>query len=74
MGRIIEIDNRGLEPPEPMIRVLNALENMAADDVLVVRNDRKPLFLFPELEERGFVHDTEEAEGGGYRIRIRKRV
>lgn len=72
MGRTFELDNRGLEPPQPMLRILNALENMAEDDILVARNDRQPLFLYPELQERGYAYRTEPAEDGGYRITIWK--
>lgn len=73
MGRRVELDNRGLEPPQPMVRVLDALEGLADDDVLVVRNDRRPLFLFPELEERGYAYETEPLEEGGFLITIRRR-
>ncbi len=47
------LDNRGLTPPEPMMRILSALEEMAAGEVLEAFNDREPLFLYPELEARG---------------------
>lgn len=73
MARVLELDNRGLEPPEPMLRVLEALEGLGDDDLLVVRNDRRPLFLYPELEARGFAHETEPLEDGSVRIRIRRR-
>lgn len=50
----IQLDNRGLQPPEPMVRILEALESLAAADRLVVQMDREPLLLYPELERRGF--------------------
>lgn len=72
MRRTFELDNRGLEPPQPMLRILDTLENMADDDVLVARNDRQPFFLYPELQERGYAYRIEPVEDGGYRITIWK--
>lgn len=72
MGNTFELDNRGLEPPEPMTRILDKLEEMAPEDVLVARNDRRPLFLYPELEEKGYRHRTEPLDDGSFRITIWK--
>jgi len=64
------IDNRGLQPPEPMLRILAALEELAPGAVLVALNDRQPLLLYPQLEEMGCRHSTEALAGGGFRITI----
>lgn len=53
----IQIDNRGLQPPEPMVRILAALGGLAADDEVVALMDREPHLLYPELERRGFTWD-----------------
>ncbi len=66
------IDNRGLQPPEPMLRILSTLEGMAAGSTLIALNDRQPLLLYPHLEEMGCRHSTEALSEGGYRITIRK--
>lgn len=50
----IQIDNRGLQPPEPMVRILAALGGLGADDEVVALMDREPHLLYPELERRGF--------------------
>ncbi|MCC7088372.1 MAG: DUF2249 domain-containing protein [Chloroflexi bacterium] len=50
----IQLDNRGLQPPEPMVRILAALGSLAADDEVVALMDREPHLLYPELERRGF--------------------
>lgn len=50
----IHLDNRGLQPPEPMVRILEALGGMLPGDQLVALMDREPLLLYPELERRGF--------------------
>lgn len=51
------LDNRGLPPPEPMVRILDAVEALRAEDELRVLMDREPLLLYPELERRGLVWD-----------------
>ena len=49
-GRETLLDNRGLEPPEPMVRTLEAVDRLAADGKINMLSDRKPLHLFRELE------------------------
>jgi uncharacterized protein (DUF2249 family) len=65
-----ELDNRGLPPPEPMVRILQALEGMRPGEVLEALNDREPLFLYPELQQRGHAIKTER-QPEGYRLLIR---
>ncbi len=69
---LIVLDVRGLEPPEPMVRVLKALDRLAPGQRLEVRHGRRPTLLYPQLEERGFVHETDEPESGLVRIVIRQ--
>jgi uncharacterized protein (DUF2249 family) len=49
----VELDNRGLLPPEPMVRILAAVENLSKGEVVSALLDREPVFLFPELQRRG---------------------
>ncbi len=49
----LELDVRGLQPPEPMERTLAALEELPAERALIQVNDRVPAFLLPLLDERG---------------------
>jgi uncharacterized protein (DUF2249 family) len=65
------IDVRGLEPPQPMVRVLESLDALPAGGELIVLHERRPMFLYPQLDERGFVHETDEPQPGVVRIRIR---
>jgi len=64
------LDNRGLEPPEPMIRTLEAAERLGENEVLTIHNDQRPMFLYQRLEERGFAHQTEEQSDGSAIVRI----
>ena len=71
-ARRVVLDVRGLEPPQPMVRVLEEIERLRADAELEVRHDRRPVFLYPQLDDRGFVHETDEPEPGLVRILIRR--
>lgn len=66
------LDNRGLEPPNPMIRTLEALDSMAPGEVLVIHNDRVPVYLLPQLADAGAQYQVEEQPDGSARVRITK--
>lgn len=54
----VHIDVRGLEPPEPMVAILQAIDSGEAGTVLVAHLDREPIFLYPELDDRGWSHEV----------------
>jgi uncharacterized protein (DUF2249 family) len=66
------MDVRGLEPPEPLVRILEAVELLQPGDRLEVLHERRPMFLYPQLEARGLVHETDEPSPGLIRIVIRR--
>lgn len=66
------LDNRGLEPPQPMMRTLAALEGMGEQETLTIINDRRPMFLFEQLDELGYEYRTEPQEDGSFKIEILK--
>ncbi len=68
------LDSRGLQPPEPMIRILDALEHLAAGEVLEAINEREPMFLYPELEARGAAIEVVKQADGGVRLLIRRGI
>ena len=67
------IDVRGLEPPQPMVVVLEEADRLGPGERLEVIHDRRPVFLYPQLDERGLEHQTDEPEPGVVRIVIRKK-
>ena len=69
-ARTVEIDVRGLEPPQPMVQVLEAAERLRPGDRLVILHERRPTFLYPQLEERGLTHETDEPAPGLVRITV----
>lgn len=64
------LDVRGLEPPQPMLRVLEHVDRLAPGQRLIVTHERRPMFLYPQLEEQGLRHETEELGPGEFRITI----
>lgn len=71
--KTIEIDVRGLEPPEPMVRIIETLPQVGKDTVLLVHHHREPLMLYDKLEHLGFQASTEKVAEGYYKVRITKK-
>ncbi len=68
----VELDVRGLEPPEPMVRTLAALEALPEGRTLVQVNARVPQFLLPVLAERGYTCEIDESAADRVLVRIRR--
>jgi len=66
------LDNRGLEPPQPLMNTLEALEQIAVGEQVTIINDRRPMFLYAELDEKGYTYETKEQEDGSFKITITK--
>jgi hypothetical protein len=58
------IDVRGLAAPEPMLAVIRLLEAEDTGDRVVVLHEREPIYLYPELGERGWSYRVEVSEPG----------
>jgi len=65
------LDLRGLDPPEPMRRALEAIEALRPGDSLVVVTDREPLLLHRELDRRKHAF-VSEIRSDGCRTTIRR--
>ena len=72
-GRWLEVDARGLEPPQPLVTILEALADLPADAQLRAHTDRRPMHLYAQLEERGFAGESEEQADGSFITQIRRR-
>lgn len=64
------LDVRGLPPPEPMQRALEALEALEPGESLQVLTDREPTLLHQELSRRYHAYVSESCSDG-YRTTIR---
>lgn len=69
---VILLDNRGLSPPEPMLRILAACESLQRGDSVEALMDRRPVFLFPELESRGLAYDCDPCGDGSFRVTVKR--
>ena len=59
MARHLTLDIRGMEPPEPLDRVLAAIADFAHGDTLKILSDYEPRPLYRILERDGFRHHAE---------------
>jgi uncharacterized protein (DUF2249 family) len=50
----LTVDARDLAPPEPMVQILAAAERLQPGATLSAQLHREPVFLFPQLETRGY--------------------
>lgn len=59
MARHVTLDIRGLDPPEPMERVLATLAGFRDGDTLKILSDFEPAPLYRILDRDGFHHRME---------------
>ncbi len=69
---VVVLDTRGLEPPEPLVRILEALHNLPPEGEIHAHTDRRPMHLYPMLESRGFQGETQPADDSGFLTVIRR--
>lgn len=67
---ISKMDLRGLEPPEPMTRILEALGTTPAGITIEARLERRPMFLLEELGRRGQKFSCTPNNDGSWLITI----
>jgi uncharacterized protein (DUF2249 family) len=70
---VVEVDARGLEPPQPLVKILEALATLPEGARLRAHTERRPMHLYAQLEERGFVGETEEQKDGTFVTYVRRR-
>ncbi len=66
------LDVRDLEPPKPMVKVAQALEELREGEILEVLGSRPFTHLLPRLEELGYAYELTETQEG-YLLRIWKK-
>jgi hypothetical protein len=72
-NQVIELDARELEPPQPLMRILEILETLPEGATLRARTRWRPSLLFAQLEDRGFAGESKEQPDGSYVTHIRHR-
>lgn len=53
-----------------MVRTFHALGELPRGNVLEIHNDRRPLFLYPHLQERSYRWQTLDLPDGSALVRI----
>ncbi|TZF84802.1 DUF2249 domain-containing protein [Pedobacter sp. BS3] len=71
-GKLQTVDVRTLEMPLPMHTILEALDSLPEDKALYVYHKRIPVFLLPELTDRGFDYRIKEVSDGEVHLLIFK--
>ena len=66
------LDLRDLEPPQPFIQIMAALEELAPGTELVALLPRKPVYLLPHLEGKAGGITLAEREAGCWELRLTK--
>jgi TusA-related sulfurtransferase len=69
---LIELDARGLEPPQPLMKTLEAVASLPNGATLRLHTRWRPALLYAELEKRGFTSESEEQSDGSYLTYIRR--
>jgi uncharacterized protein (DUF2249 family) len=69
----LTVDARGLEPPQPLVVILEALARLTEGAELQARTDRRPMHLYDQLKARGFAGETQEQDDGSFVTTIRRR-
>ena len=68
----VTIDVRDLVPPEPMIKILEALESLPPGATLLVHHVRRPMHLYPRLDALGCRYETRDLGPGRVEVIIQK--
>lgn len=64
------IDARGLEPPEPFVLTMDALDSLPQGEKLLLLLYREPYPLYKALANNGFTHQAEVLPDGTVEILI----
>lgn len=71
-SKLLEIDTRGCEPPQPLVMIVEALNELSDGTGIRAYTDRRPMHLYPVLAERGFRGETEPQADGSFVTIIRR--
>jgi len=66
----VDVDARGLEPPQPLVKILEAAAGLPEGAMLRARTDRRPMHLYAHLADRGFTSETQEQPDGSFLTQV----
>ena len=70
---IVDMDARGLKPPQPVTRILEMLDALPYGARLRAHTDSRPTHLDLHLEARGFIGESHEQNDGSFITYIRRK-
>lgn len=62
----VELDARGFEPPQPLMKTLEAVATLPEGATLRLLTRWRPALLYAELEKRGFIGESEVQSDGSF--------
>lgn len=62
-GKMAETDVRNMPMPQPMLHILEQLEQLPVDMALFVYHKKVPMFLLPELKQNGYKYAIKQNSG-----------
>lgn len=72
-GSVVHIDVRGLEAPAPLVAILTLIDGGPHEGVVIVHHHRDPLYLYPELAERGWSWTPLPSPPNEVRLELRRK-
>ena len=69
-GVVKTIDARELEPPEPFVLTMEALQAIEPSQAVLLLLPREPFPLYRALEQNGYCRETRHASDGTFEILI----
>ncbi|MBA4149917.1 MAG: DUF2249 domain-containing protein [Verrucomicrobia bacterium] len=70
-AEVKDVDARGLEPPQPLVAILEAVSALPPGAEIKAHTDRRPLHLYQQLIDRGYSGQTDELSDGSFLTHIR---
>jgi tRNA 2-thiouridine synthesizing protein A len=68
----IQLDARNLEPPQPLLKTLEALATLPSGATLRLHTRWRPALLYAELQKRGFSAQSQDQPDGSCLTYIRR--
>ena len=66
------IDVRGLQPPGPLVAILEQVESISDTTPVIVHHERDPQMLYPELAEIGWTALRIDGTPGEVRLKLER--
>ncbi len=69
-SKILTIDCRELQPPEPLVKVMEAVNKLKSDQAIKMLHRHEPCSLFQKLEQKDLKYQVQKHDDGSVEILI----